>query len=151
MSFTRFHDDTSRIEDQLKQSTYTGRYLLNTPGPGLDLHFWEDPHLRLQKWGANLRTNRVNLESSLRNLYTPLNRDTTQYDEKVPQSTAINYKTKNPSVQESRATHPAWMFKDLEQTRWEEPFINPQGHTEIAFPYNVNSKQEAKDEYIREF
>ena len=150
MSFTRFHDDKSRIQDQLKQSTYTGRYLLNTPGNGLDLSFFEDSQIRIQKWGANLRTNQINLENSLRCMYTPLNRDTIKYDENVPQSTAINYKSKNSFVEESRATHPAWMFKDLEQTRWEEPFLNPQSHTEIAFPNNVNSKRQAKDEFQRQ-
>lgn len=150
MSFTRFHDDASRIKQQLSQSTYSGRYLLNTPGPGLDLPFFEDPQIRMQKWGANLRTNQTSLESNLRNLNVPLNRDIIRYDESLPESTAINYNVKNPFIEESRATHPAWMFKDLEQTRWEEPFINPQQHTEIIFPHNMDTKQLAKDGFVRQ-
>ena len=37
MSFTRFHDDPYRIKKQLEETTYTGRYMLNTPGQGVDL------------------------------------------------------------------------------------------------------------------
>ena len=73
MSFTRFHDDPSRIKKQLDESTFQGRYFLNTPGAGMDLPFKEDPHFRLQKWGANLHTNTVNIESDLHGLTRTLN------------------------------------------------------------------------------
>ena len=75
MSFTRFHDDPVRISKQLQESTYLGRYQLNRPGPGVHLPFVEDPNIRLQRWGANLQNNTVDLESSLRSLDRPLNRD----------------------------------------------------------------------------
>lgn len=149
MSFTRFHDDPYRIEDQLSQSTYAARYLLNTPGPGTAMPFFEDAHVRLQKWGANLRTDKTNLESNLRNLHMPLNRDIIAYNDKPTPSNNIEYPFINPFVQESRASHPAWMYKDLEQIRWEEPFLNPLANIEKNFPNNVNSKQEAKDAYVR--
>ena len=68
MSFTRFHDDEARIKKRLEESTFQGRYFLNVPGPGMDLAFHEDPQLRLQKWGANLHNNTVNLESDLHGL-----------------------------------------------------------------------------------
>ena len=55
MAFTRFRDDPHRIQKQLEESTYVGRYTLNTPGQGMDLPFNEDPHIRLQKWGAKLQ------------------------------------------------------------------------------------------------
>ena len=66
MSFTRFHDDDARIKKQLQESTFAGRYQLNAPGPGENLPFIEDPHMRLEKWGANNRTNGVDLESDLK-------------------------------------------------------------------------------------
>ena len=75
MSFTRFHDDPARVKKQLEESTYQGRYFLNKPGAGVDLPFFEDPHLRLQGWGANLHNNTVNLESDLYGLSRTLNRD----------------------------------------------------------------------------
>ena len=40
---------------KLQESTGTGRYMLNTPGPGCNLCFYTDPQIRLQGWGANLR------------------------------------------------------------------------------------------------
>ena len=46
MSFTRFHDDPSRIKKQIDESSFTGRYMLNTPGPGMDLPFYEHVGLR---------------------------------------------------------------------------------------------------------
>jgi hypothetical protein len=149
MSFTRFHDDPNRIENQLLQSTFTARYLLDTPGPGTALPFFEDPQIRLQKWGANLRTEQTNLESNLRNLHVPLNRDLIAYNEKPTPSNNVDYPFTNPFVQESRASHPAWMYKDLEQIRWEEPFLNPLANIEIKFPHNVDTKREAKDTFIR--
>ena len=75
MSFTRFHDDPARIKKQLEQTTFLGRYMLDCPGPGNNLPFWEDPQIRMQKWGANLRDNTVNLESDLFGMTRRLNRD----------------------------------------------------------------------------
>jgi hypothetical protein len=72
MSFTRFHDDEVRINQQLKELTYQGRYQLSVPGPGASMPFQDDTHLRMQKWGANLRTNSTNLESDLIGLTRPL-------------------------------------------------------------------------------
>ena len=110
MSFTRFHDDPYRIKKQLEETTYTGRYMLNTPGQGTDLPFMQDPQLRLQKWGANLRDNAINLESDLRGLTRPLNRDLVNqnnYQLQSASSSTMNYKDTAPIVDESRATHPA--------------------------------------------
>ena len=49
----------------MNQSTGTGRYMLNVPGNGSKPCFMEDPFCRLQKWGANLQTNSINLESDV--------------------------------------------------------------------------------------
>ena len=75
MSFTRFHDDPARIKYGLQISTYSGRYALDTPGPGINLPYLEDCQVRMQRWGANLMTNPINIESDLRGLTRPLNRD----------------------------------------------------------------------------
>ena len=60
MSFTRFHDDPCRINKQLQESTDPGRYMLNVPGNGDKPYYIEDPYIRIQGWGANLRTNTIN-------------------------------------------------------------------------------------------
>ena len=75
MSFTRFHDDKSRIEKQLQESTGLGKYMINVPGNGDKPHYMEDPFIRMQKWGGNLQTNTINLESDLRGLTRQINRD----------------------------------------------------------------------------
>ena len=48
MSFTRYKYDKLRVQKQLNEQTFTGRYMLNTPGNGSVMPFQEDPHLRLQ-------------------------------------------------------------------------------------------------------
>ena len=55
MSFTRFDYDNCRTMKQLQELTGPGRYMLNTPGPGCNVCFYNDPQMRMQKWGANLR------------------------------------------------------------------------------------------------
>ena len=73
MAFTRFRDDPIRITKELQQSTFSGRYALDAPGPGIQLPFLEDSQIRLQQWGANMWSDSTNLESEFRGLGRPLN------------------------------------------------------------------------------
>ena len=75
MAFTRFKYDESRTTKQLQQSTDPGRWVMNVPGNGDKPHFIEDPHIRIQAWGANLRTNIVDLEGELRGSNRRLGKD----------------------------------------------------------------------------
>lgn len=147
MSFTRFHDDKHRIKKQVEESIYSGDYFINTPGPGVDLPYMEDPQIRLQKWGGNLRNNSTNIENDLRGLTRRMNKDelTYEYKKTEPNSSLMNYRNASPIVDESRATHPAWMYKDLEQTRWEHPFLNPQNNWNKPFDDNLQSRILEKD------
>ena len=120
MSFTRFHDDPVRIQKQLEESTFLGRYQLNKPGPGTNMPFFEDPSVRLQGWGANLHNNTVEFESELRGLKRTLNRDLlheNNYKNSVTPTYPQSFSNMSPFVEESRATHPAWMYRDLEQPK----------------------------------
>jgi hypothetical protein len=151
MSFTRFHDDPERIKKQVDESSYAGRYMINTPGQGLELPFVEDPYIRMQKWGSNLQTNTINLESDLFGLTRPLNHDLIGHNDYVQnsvKSSTIKYKKEKPFVEESRLSHPAWMYKDLEQKRWEEPYLNPLHNIEIPFNTNVQSRILEKDYHV---
>ena len=65
MAFTRFHDDAARVMKHLQESTDQGLYHINTPGNGTQMPFVADPHVRLQKCGANRHANFVLLESEL--------------------------------------------------------------------------------------
>ena len=151
MAFTRFHDDPYRIRKQIEESSFTGRDMLNTPGQGIDLPFIEDPQMRLQKWGANLRNNTVNLESDLLGLTRPLNRDLlglNEYTQNAVPTSSVSYKNVDPFVNESRASHPAWMYKDLEHSRWESPHLNPLNGLEKGFNENVHTRILEKDNFV---
>jgi len=148
MAFTRFHDDPARISKYAEETSYAGRYHLNVPGQGINMAFQEDPQIRLQQWGANLTTNTVNLESDLRGLTRHLTHDHLEennYKNKAAFTETLSYGNESPFVDESRATYPAWMYRDLEQSRWETPFVNPQANVEIQFPNNVQTRILEKD------
>ena len=149
MSFTRFYDDEARIQKQLEQQTFIGRYQLDVPGMGSSMPFQDDAQLRLQQWGANLRTNTVNLESDLMGITRTLNRDDVSENNYVGkvESSAISYSSQQPYVQESRASHPAWMYKDLEHPVWEQPIVNPQANLEKPFHDNIQTRILEKDYY----
>ena len=55
MAFTRFNYDDCRTKKKLQESTGPGRYSLNMPGNGPTPCFFNDPQIRMQKWGANLK------------------------------------------------------------------------------------------------
>jgi hypothetical protein len=150
MAFTRFHDDPHRIKKQVQESSGAGRYYLDTPGQGMDLPFVEDPQIRMQYWGANLRTNTVDLESDFLGLTRHLNRDLiglNDYKRYAAPTSHVSYRNETPYVQESRATHPAWTYKDQDHTRWEAPLLNPLNGLEKGFHENVQTRILEKDYY----
>jgi hypothetical protein len=150
MSFTRFHDDPCRINKQLQESTDPGRYMLNMPGNGDKPCYIEDPYIRIQGWGANLRTNTINLESNLKGLSQPLSRDCLQnnYVTTAVSSSPITYPSCKSTVEQSRVTHPAWTYRDLEQTNWYYPQLNPQEHVCIPFQNNLSTRILEKNNYV---
>lgn len=152
MAFTRFNDDPCRIEKQLQESTDSGRYMLNVPGNGINMPFIEDPYVRMQKWGGNRMTNAVNLESDLFGLTRTINRDCNNinnHDIKAVNSQPINYPTYEKSITEQpRATHPAWMARDLEQTKYAILPLDPQENVCIPFHNNVSTRIMEKENFV---
>lgn len=133
MSNTRFNDDPARIKKQLQESTGLFRYQLNAPGPGVDTPFFEDPHVRIQKWGANLSNNTTDLESDLRGINRKLARGTVEYGSMTPSTYTRQYGTQSAFIDETRASMPAWTLRDLEQPRWTTSFHDVQSKTETPF------------------
>ena len=151
MAFTRFHDDPCRIRKQMQEWTGPGRYMLNTPGNGDKPCFMEDPFIRLQKWGANLRSNTINLDSDLKGLSRSINRDCLQencYNEQAVKSNAINYPSCKPTTEQPRAIMPAWTARDLEQVDWYTLPLNPQENTCMPFQNNLNTRILEKDYFV---
>ena len=149
MAFTRFNYDPCRTKKQQQQATDPGRWILNVPGNGANPCYIEDPQIRIQKWGGNLRTNTINLESDLLGVNRHSSRDCLGKDNyqkfNVPNE-PIKYPSCNALyTEESRAIAPAWMVRDKEQVDWYYPPLNPQENTCIPFQSNLSTRILEKD------
>lgn len=155
MAFTRFHDDPCRISKQNQQATDPGRYILDVPGNGLNICFMEDPHIIPQKWGANLWCNKIDVQTYLLGIDRKLTkRDTIEYNQDLPKLKAFQKvypSCNNLTTEQSRATNPAWMYKDLEQPNWNYLPEDPQAHVERPFANFVSSRIQEKDQFQRQF
>ena len=60
------------------------------------------------------------------------------------------YPTCNPFTEQSRATHPAWELRDLEQVAWETLPLDPQENTCIPFQNNLSTRILEKDHFVAE-
>ena len=149
MAFTRFSYDQCREIKQLQEATGLGRYMLNVPGNGDKPLFSADPFVRAEKWGGNLRTNTINLESDLKGLTRNLNRDTLQneYKDKAISSSAIEYGEMGPYTDQSRSTHPAWELRDAELVNWSILHFDPQENTCLPFQNNLSTRIVEKNEF----
>jgi hypothetical protein len=149
MAFTRFNYDPCRTIKHQQQATDPGRWILNVPGNGTNPCYMEDPHIRIQKWGGNLRTNTINLESDLMGVNRQVSRDCLVKDNyksyNVPNDKIEYPSCNNLFTEESRAIAPAWMFRDKEQTDWYYPPLNPQENTCIPFQNNLSTRILEKD------
>jgi hypothetical protein len=151
MAFTRFHDDDARIAKQLQQQTDQGRWILDVPGNGDKPCYMLDPQIIPQKWGGNLWTKSIDIQSSLLGIDRPLNRDCLKPNEKyIKGSEPIVYPVcDNLTTEQSRAIMPAWTARDLPQNHAYILPIDPQAHTEMNFRNNVSSRILEKDYFQR--
>ena len=159
MASTRFFDDDCRVQKQLEESVNIGNYAINVPGNGLEPFFMSDPHVRLQKWGANLSKNQVDLENDLRGQTRQLNRDTLDSNYTLFLNRNPLYK-KNlyPAYSselcgQTRATNPAYVFRETNYLTDNVPnnfkylFKDPQENVARHFENNLSSRILEKDYY----
>jgi len=154
MAFTRFKDDPARVMKYLEETTSIGKYHLNTPGNGLNNPYIDDTHIILQKWGANLQSNSLLVENELRNLNRPLSRDANAY--KRVDSRAHQFPVKQFNIDESRASLPAWLFRDNDNknTRLNIPLKKENVNTGIGtmpFQNNLQTRILEKDFYTSKY
>lgn len=160
MASTRYNYDNCRTQKRLQESSGPGRYMLDTPGQGLFLPFVNDPQIRLQSWGANLMSvnngHPIDIDSDLIGLNNGISKF--QHKQKFPYNnhvnnkvTTPNYGVKNlPYTDESRATHPSWMYRDLEQSRRYPLILDPQENVCMPFHNNLSSRILERDKYDAE-
>ena len=148
MALTNIRNEPSRLELEMNQSTGTGRYMLNVPGPGDHMPMQDDPFIRLQKWGANYSPNLIYLENELRNQNHKLNRDELKYAYNKVAIKKPNFKAVNSKTEQPRAMFPAWELLDRDITRWDYVHKNPQNHVFRTFENNISSRIEVKDKYL---
>jgi hypothetical protein len=154
MAFTRFHDDPARITKQLQQQTDQERWYLDVPGNGDKPYFALDPHIIPQKWGGNLRTQFIDIQSSLLGIDKQLNKDyldQSKYKRQTVHSAPIDYPIcdKFLTTEQSRAIMPAWTAKDLQQNHAYLLPYNPQLNTEMPFQNYTSTRILEKDYFKR--
>ena len=152
MSSTRINNDVTRMEDIQNSCHNTLNYMINVPGNGSKPDFINDPHIRLQKFGANLSSNLVDINSDLKGINRQLTKEGTSLDSRDPIFNNTYNKHYFPShdkaiTDEPRSTAPAWQVRDLEQNNWDYLPNNPQQHTELSFQNNIDTRRLDKDSY----
>ena len=151
MANTRFNYDPCRTKKRLEEATYLGRYMLDVPGYGDKPCYIEDPQIIIQKWGANMRTNTIDLENELLGIKRKQTRDCLGINnfeniKNQAPSQPISYPTcNNLYTEQSRAIMPAWTARDLEQVNWYILPLNPQENTCLPFQSNINTRVLEKD------
>ena len=148
MGSTRFSSDECRIKKKLQESTGPGKYMLNVPGQGSVLTYFDDPFIRMQNWGGNLRTNFFDLENELKRPSDNF-RDCTNVSENRVFSIAKESKEFNNEVtSQSRVTHPIWEFREKGVNNFDYLFMNPQENVCFPFQNNISTRITAKDDFL---
>ena len=153
VTFTRFHDDPARVAKQLQQQTDQGRWAIDVPGNGDKPCFQLDPQIIPQKWGGNLWTKSIDIQSSLLGIDRPLTRDclSSKYEQKVKGASPIVYPVCDSlTTEQSRTIMPAWTARDLPQNHAYILPENPQANTEMHFRNNVSTRVLEKDNFKRD-
>ena len=163
MAFTRFYDDPCRIQKYLEESTSIGNYNMNVPGNGTSPLYFNDPYVKIQKWGGNLSSNKTDLESELFILHRKLNRDSIKENNYVDylNNNAIYNKCSANNVDnevtgQSRASHPAWVYREINNFNKRDSnyyvpnnfnylHLDPQENICIPFHNNISSRIVQKD------
>ena len=160
MASTRYNYDNCRTSKHLQESSGPGRYMLDTPGPGLYLPFVNDPQVRLQKWGANLmevqNSHPIDIDSDL----VGLNNGSSKYNTKkdfllikilIQKIRKQDFGVKNlPVTDQTRATHPSWMYRDLEQSNRHPLHLDPQENLFMPFHNYLSTRILERDKYDAE-
>ena len=148
MANTRINNDKDIITANLAEDVNISKYMLNAPGNGTTPYYIVDPYIRLQKFGANISSNIIDINSNLKGLDRTIGK---HYKQKVYNrgNYSRNYYPQISSAitDQSRALLPPWQLRDLEQNNWDYVYYNPQNNSEIVFDNNISTRILEKDNY----
>ena len=147
MSFTRKFDDDSSVRRKLECMTAPSCYAIMAPGNGSKPYYVEDPHIRMQAWAGNLRTNSSNVASSLRGLGVPLTHDCTDKTKTMVTGSAIDFPSVSGWVDETRSTHPVWWYRTVTRSTNQYLHINPQFNAHEKLWTSESTRDTARSAY----
>lgn len=153
MASTRINNDPIRIRKTLQQVKDQAQYQLNVPGNGVNMPLEMDPHIRLQKWGANFAPEFIDIENKLFTLDRKLMRGCLKSQVYTPiDMSKINYDTYDSNVDSTTINDPSWNLRDRENNHTFEVIHESQEnkHT-IPFDTNLGTRIHEKDLFCSEF
>ena len=148
MANTRFFYDPSRTNKALQQATGPGRWVLDVPGNGTAPPYMADPHIHLQQWGANVCSDPIACSNTLLGYTQQMSKYDSVTAPRLPSSLVTTDDINTTlSTGQSRATHPAWWYRTIEQANWQSPWVNPQANVCLPFLNNINTRLVEKDHF----
>lgn len=151
MASTRISNDPIRIRKSLQQVKDQAQYQLNVPGNGVNMPLEMDPHLRLQKWGANFAPEFIDIENKLFTLDRQLVRGCLKSQIYTPiDYTKINYDTRDSSVKVNNLENPAWNLRDRENSyMFDIVHESQENKFSIPFDNNLGTRLHEKDLFCK--
>jgi hypothetical protein len=153
MSFTNLKYDTETYRHDLRESTGTLKYNINTPKQ-CDECYLDDPNLRLQRAGNSVDVTKpmVDIDSELLGLNRKASKNPDDFylpgKDTFRNNTKVNFDDcKMPKVESTRLSNPAENLRGTGWNRWEWLCHDPQAKLELPFSWNTNTNLLAKDNH----
>ena len=153
MSFNRLEYDTCAYEQELNQSTGTGRYVLNVPSvSNCEPCYASDPRYgQVQQGSSTVGKSiykNVDVESDLLGQTRLASRCQTQNFMPSCEAPELSHYKDCPLVsEETRTTNPPCNLRGTGWNRWEWLCKNPQDRVAIPFDYQVSTRIVFKDNH----
>jgi hypothetical protein len=156
-SLTRLNQDECTYEQNLRQSTLPGEYMVNVPHSRCQEKFVADPQIRMssqvrQPSGVSRCASKhiIDVDSELRNITRPATNCPKgkflgeKYCDLVHFEDDTNIRT---PTEDTRLSNPPCTLRGTGWNRWEWLCQNPQDKALVPFDFNINYRLIAKDNH----